>query len=69
MKKKRHPIPSVEGGKAEPYHLRTAPSWNLTDSIDTHARIRWALLQAKKRLGRPADEVFDELESEDEGTS
>jgi hypothetical protein len=37
---------------------------DMADRLEVIASIRRALAQAKKGLGRPVDEVFDELEGE-----
>ena len=37
---------------------------DVVDDLDALASIRRGLAQAKKGLGRPVDEVFDELERE-----
>jgi hypothetical protein len=39
-----------------------------SDHIGVEARIRKGLDQAKKGLGRPVDEVFDDLEREPDDT-
>jgi len=40
---------------------------DVADKLDAVASIRRGLAQAREGAGRPADEVFDELEREDTG--
>ena len=40
---------------------------DFASKLDAVASIRGGLAQARKGAGRPADEVFDELEREDAG--
>ena len=64
MKKSGRPLILTVKGKAEAVLLDAAAYQDVADHLDSIASIRRGLAQAKKGLGRPADEVFDELESE-----
>lgn len=48
--------------KAEAVLLDAAAYRDIADDFDAVASIRRGLAQARKGLGRPVDEVFDELE-------
>jgi hypothetical protein len=51
-------------GKAEAVLLDAATYQQVADYLDAVAGIRRGLAQAKRGEGRPAKEVFDELERE-----
>ena len=48
--------------KAEAVLLDAAAYRDIADHLDSVASIRRGLAQARQGLGRPVDEVFDELE-------
>jgi predicted transcriptional regulator len=48
-------------GKAEAVIMDAAAYQEMADRVEAIAGIRRGLAQAKKGLGRPVDEVFDEL--------
>jgi hypothetical protein len=50
--------------KAEAVVLDAPAYQDVADHLDAIASIRRGLAQAKKGLGRPVDEVFDELQRE-----
>jgi prevent-host-death family protein len=64
IKKTGRPLVLTVKGKAEAVLLDAAAYQDVADHLDSIASIRRGLAQAKKGMGRPADEVFDELESE-----
>ena len=64
IKKTGRPLVLTVKGKAEAVLLDAAAYQDVADHLDAIARIRRGLAQAKKGLGRPVDEVFDELERE-----
>jgi hypothetical protein len=51
-------------GKAEAVLLDAAAYQEVASQLDAVASIRRGLLQVRKGRGRPADEVFDDLERE-----
>ena len=51
-------------GKAEALVLDAEPYQEVASQLDAVASIRRGLAQARKGEGRPADDVFDELERE-----
>ena len=65
MKKTGRPLVLTVNGKAEAVLLDAAAYQEVASHLDTVASIRRGLGQARKGMGRPADEVFDELERED----
>ena len=67
MKKTGRPLMLTVNGKAEAVLLDAAAYQEVASQPDAVASIRRGLAQARKGEGRPADEVFDELEREDVG--
>ena len=65
MKKTGRPLVLTVNGKAEAVLLDAATYQDVASQLDAVASIRRGLAQARKGAGRPADEVFDELERED----
>jgi prevent-host-death family protein len=65
MKKTGRPLVLTVKGKAEAVLLDAAAYQEVASQLDAVASIRRGLAQARKGAGRPADEVFDELERED----
>jgi hypothetical protein len=64
MKKTGRPFVLTVKGNAEAVVLDAAAYRDVADHLDAIASIRLGLAQAKKGLGRPVDEVFDELQRE-----
>ena len=64
IKKSGRPIVLTVRGKAEAVILDAKTFQSISDHIDSVARIRSGLAQVRKGLGRPAGDVFDELERE-----
>jgi prevent-host-death family protein len=64
MKKTGRPLVLTINGKAEAVLLDAATYQQVADYLDAVAGIREGLDQMKKGLGRPADEVFADLERE-----
>ena len=64
MKKTGRPLVLTVRGKAEAVVLDAASYREVAAHLDTMASIRRGLTQARKGMGRPADEVLDELELE-----
>lgn len=64
IKKTGRPLVLTVKGKAEAVLLDAAAYQDVAEHLDTVAAIRRGLAQAQKGLGRPVDEVFDELESQ-----
>ena len=67
MKKTGRPLVLTVKGKAEAVLLDAAAYQQVASQLDVVASIRRGLLQAGKGAGRPAEDVFDELEREDSG--
>jgi prevent-host-death family protein len=67
MKKSGRPLVLTVNGKAEAVLLDAATYQQVADYLDAVAGIRDGLSQMKKGLGRPAQEVFDDLEREASG--
>ena len=65
MKKTGRPLVLTVNGKAEAVLLDAAAYQEVARHLDAVASIRQGLAQARKGMGRPANEVFDELERED----
>jgi prevent-host-death family protein len=65
MKKTGRPLVLTVKGKAEAVLLDAAAYQEVASRLDSMTSIRRGLAQARKGIGRPADEVFDELERED----
>ena len=64
IKKTGRPLVLTVKGKAEAVLLDAAAYQDVADHLDAVARIRRGLAQAKKGVGHPIDDVFDELERE-----
>jgi|HubBroStandDraft_1064217.scaffolds.fasta_scaffold1447424_2 prevent-host-death family protein len=64
MRKTGRPLVLTVKGKAEAVLLDAAAYRDIADHLDSVASIRRGLAQARKGLGRPVDDVFDELEHE-----
>jgi prevent-host-death family protein len=64
IKKTGRPLVLTVKGKAEAVLLDAAAYQDVADHLDAVASIRRGLAQAKKGMGRPVDEVFDDLERE-----
>ena len=62
MKKTGRPLVLTVKGKAEAVVIDATAYREVAEQLDTIASIRRGLAQAKKGLGRPVDEVFDDLE-------
>jgi prevent-host-death family protein len=65
MKKTGRPLVLTVKGKAEAVLLDAAAYQEVASRLDSMTSIRRGLAQARKGIGRSADEVFDELERED----
>ena len=64
MKKTGRPLVLTVKGKAEAVLLDAASYQEVAAHLDTTASIRRGLAQAKKGMGRPADDVLDGLAQE-----
>jgi len=64
MKKTGRPLVLTINGKAEAIVLDPAAYQQVADQLDAIASIRRGLAQARRGEGRPAEDVFDELERE-----
>ena len=64
MRKTGRPLVLTVKGKAEAVVLDAAAYQEVAEQLDMMASIRRGLAQAKKGVGRPVDEVFDDLERE-----
>lgn len=64
MKKTGRPLVLTIKGKAEVVLLDAATYQQVADYLDAVAGIREGLSQMKKGLGRPANDVFDDLEKD-----
>jgi prevent-host-death family protein len=64
IRKTGRPLVLTVNGKAEAVLLGAAAYRDVAHHLDAVASIRRGLGQAKKGLGRPLDEVFDELEQD-----
>ena len=67
MKKTGRPLVLTVKGKAEAVVLDAKAYQEVASQLDAVASIRRGLAQAQRSEGRPANEVFDELEREDAG--
>src|ERR1700692_4273848 len=65
MKKTGRPLVLTVKGKAEAVLLDAAAYQEVASQLDAVASIRRGLAQARKGMGRPSDDVFDDLERED----
>jgi prevent-host-death family protein len=61
MKKTGRPLILTVNGKAEAVLLDAAAYREIAEHLDTVAHIRQGLVEAKRGLGRPVDELFDDL--------
>jgi len=64
MKKTGRPLVLTINGKAEAVLLDAATYQQVADYLDAVAGIRRGLEQARKGLGQPIEEVFDEFDRE-----
>lgn len=64
IQKSGSPIVLTVRGKAEAVILDPKTYQGIFEHLDSVARIRIGLAQVRKGLGRPAGDVFDELERE-----
>jgi len=64
MKRTGRPLVLTVKGKAEAVILNTSLYQEVADHLDAVAAIRRGLDQAKRGLGRPVDQVFEDLERE-----
>ena len=64
MRKTGRPLVLTVKGKAEAVVLDAAAYQEVAEQLDMMASIRRGLAQAKKGVGRPVDDVFDDLERE-----
>ena len=62
MRKNGRPLILTVKGKAEAVVLDAATYRDVADHLEAVAGIRRGLAQARRGLGRPVDEVFDDLE-------
>ena len=62
IRKTGRPLVLTIKRKAEAVLLDAAAYRDIADHLDSVASIRRGLAQARQGLGRPVDEVFDELE-------
>jgi hypothetical protein len=65
MKKTGRPLVLALKGKAEAVVPDAKAYQEVASQMDAVASIRRGLAQARKSAGRPADDVFDDLERED----
>jgi len=64
-KRTKPPLAFPLKGKTEAVLLNAAAYQGVASQSDAVASIRCGLKEARKGAGRPADEVFDELERKD----
>ena len=64
MRKTGRPLVLTVNGKAEAVVLDASAYREVVDRLEAIASIRRGLGQARRGLGRPVDEVFDQLETE-----
>jgi prevent-host-death family protein len=62
MKQSGRPLVLTVKGRAEAVVMDAAVYQKLANQVDAVEGIRRGLAQAKKGMGRPVDEVFDEIE-------
>ena len=62
MRKTGRPLVLTVNGKAEAVVIDASAYHEVAEQLDTIASIRRGLAQAKKGMGRPVDDVFDDLE-------
>ena len=65
MKKTGRPLVLTVNGKAEAVLLDAAAYQEVAGHLEVVASVRRGLVQARRGVGRTADEVFDELARED----
>ena len=65
MKKTGRPLVLTVNGKAEAVVLDAKAYQEVASQLDAVASIRRGFAQARKGMGRPADNVFDDLERDD----
>jgi prevent-host-death family protein len=65
MKKTGRPLVLTVNGKAEAVLIDATAYQEVASHLDVVASVRRGLAQARKGMGRTADEVFDDLERED----
>jgi len=65
MKKTGRPLVLTVKGEAEAVALDAKAHQEVASQLDAMASIRRSLAQARKGSGRPADDVFDDLERQD----
>jgi prevent-host-death family protein len=63
IKKTGRPLILTVKGRAEAVVIDAASYRDVADHLDAITSIRQGLAQARKGMGRAADEVFDDLES------
>lgn len=61
IKKTGRPLILTVNGRAEAVVLDAAAYGEIAEHLDTVAHIRQGLAEARRGLGRPVDEVFDDL--------
>jgi len=66
MKKTGRPLVLTVNGKAEVVLLDAARYQDVASHLDTVAAIRRGLAETRQGLGRPMEEILDELENEAE---
>lgn len=64
LKKTHRPLILTVNGKAEAVILDAAAYRDISEHLDTIEHIRQGLSEAKRGLGRPVDDVFDDLAAE-----
>ena len=64
IRKTRRPLVLTVKGKAEAVVMSPAAYQKLTDYVDAVQGIKRGIVQAKRGMGQPVDEVFDEIEAE-----
>jgi len=62
LKKSKRPMALTVKGEVKAVLIDPVVFERMADQLDAISGIRRGLVQAKKRLGRPAGEVFDDLE-------
>jgi prevent-host-death family protein len=67
MRKNRRPLVLTVKGKAEAVVVDPEPYQRMAERLDAIEGIRRGLAQARKGLGRSADEVFDDIERDVRG--
>lgn len=62
MKKTGRPMVLTVKGKAEAVVMNATVYQKMADQLDAIMAIRRGLAQARRGMGRPVDEVFDQME-------